>query len=432
MANATPAMEDTEDQSEVGGNEADMEFDIGDGFELVQNRRKRNRDRRTAEKESSDEESGDNESKKIRNKGNYGAHVEDEDGNASNASNQDRTREAEERNAASGQPRGSRKRPQPARAGVVVSPSHRVRLLFPAGCTLNYHEKLHWTVTLGRTYRRFEPLLKDGRNRPYVTVGSQEAVDMLTTSGYKGIVLTTPGEREKLTKVLVFRYPQVLDPEFILDDPRFVWAKRHVVKGEETCNAVALVKGEVPDKVFITGAGYRWVAPYIEDPIVCLRCCRWGHRAWRCQNDPRCRFCARKHHSSVCAEKIKKGTIVARSCCNCGNPHNANYTLCPARPEDRKSILNKKRMAEAGRTNPTTPGEGDEVYRSENNQSRGERTAATSASQWGGNGEAGVGQRREAGGDWPALAAAGGGGGGRSLPPPRGVNTLSHPAATCL
>ena len=110
-------------------------------------------------------------------------------------------------------------------------------------------KKLLATVDLGRVFRRFEPLFKERKHRPYITVDSQEAVELLTNTGYEGIVIQLPDDREKYTKVILFRYPLIADPDFLLDDARFVWAIRHVFRGGYRSQVIALVKGEVPEKV---------------------------------------------------------------------------------------------------------------------------------------------------------------------------------------
>ncbi|XP_069192845.1 spindle assembly abnormal protein 6 homolog [Procambarus clarkii] len=76
----------------------------------------------------------------------------------------------------------------------------RWRLLFPSSFTLAYHHKLLWTVKLGREHRKFEPLLKEGVNRRYLTVGSMEAVVFLSQQGYDGVVMQILEGNEKLTK----------------------------------------------------------------------------------------------------------------------------------------------------------------------------------------------------------------------------------------
>lgn len=293
-----------------------IEADTEAGFQMVGGRKRHQSHRRLDKGSSEEEEASDRDTKKVRNKANTEQAIQGP---------------AEAGTTATSQPRGSSAETTTTRAGT--SPSKMTRLLFPNECRLSCHEKLLWTVKLGRAFRRFEPILKEGRHRAYVTVGSQEAADVLTTTGFEDVVLKRPEAMEKLTKVIFFRYPQVLDPEYLLDDPRFVWAHRHVMRGEERSQVIALIKGEVPDSVFITGAGYRKLVPYVEEPSFCLRCKRWGHRAWQCQEDTRCRFCARKHPSSLCGEKIKAGTRVEPRCCNCGGEHNAQSILCLRRPD---------------------------------------------------------------------------------------------------
>lgn len=39
-----------------------------------------------------------------------------------------------------------------------------------------------------------------------------------------------------------FQYPTILDPDFLLDNDRFVWAKEHVSSGKEHSLFVAIVR----------------------------------------------------------------------------------------------------------------------------------------------------------------------------------------------
>ena len=212
----------------------------------------------------------------------------------------------------------------------------RPRLYFPPQCKMTFQEKTLWTIKLGREHKSFLPLMKEGKYKPYITVGSREAVDMLTTSGYDGVTMTTPNDDEKKTKVIIFNYPVWLDPDYITDDSRFLWVQRHKIKGVERSQVVALIQGEVPDRIFVTGIGYKYLAPYREPEDVCLNCSRWGHRAWSCKADPRCRFCGKGHHSSSCRQKINENIRVMPRCCNCRGDHNARSWECPLRPKSYK------------------------------------------------------------------------------------------------
>lgn len=362
------------------GDDGDME---ADSQPWEKKKRKRPKRHTLQEVETSDDDVGDRDNKKVRNR--------------SDGENEGTTTESG--SGAADPPRDSASKKEGEAGQLPASPTNRVRLLFPNDSGLNYNEKLLWTVKMGRAFKTFQPLLKEGKHRPYVTVGSQEAVKMLTTSGYEGVVLKLPDQREKLSKVIIFRYPLVLDPDFLLDDPRFAWAKRNVVKGEQRNQIIAVMRGEVPEKVFITGAGYRRVAPYVDEPAMCLRCCRWGHMAWKCQEDPRCRFCARKHPSSVCGDKIKAGTRVIPRCCNCGGEHNARNPACPRKPFVQRRV--EQGTGERGGSRDMRAHPSTQPQRSGN--------------AWEDGGEAGVAsrQREEArrqelvGAAWPALPGGG-------------------------
>ncbi|KAK4327112.1 hypothetical protein Pmani_002397 [Petrolisthes manimaculis] len=143
----------------------------------------------------------------------------------------------------------------------------RKRLYFYNSCVLTLSQKRLWSAKLAQQYRSFKPTLKEGLNRPFITVEDTEAVVKLTTEGYDGVVMEQPKDTGNLTKVFIAPYDRLLDPELLLDDDRVVWAKRHVVRGEKKKSVVALVRGEVPEKLHVLGNGYRRVHKYIEQPI---------------------------------------------------------------------------------------------------------------------------------------------------------------------
>ncbi|KAG0728157.1 hypothetical protein GWK47_033090 [Chionoecetes opilio] len=284
------------------------------------------------------------------------------------------------------------------------TPINRTRLLFPRDSRLTYQDKLVWTVHLGRAFKSFNALFKEGKNNPYVTVGTQEAVDMLTTIGFKDVILVVPVDSEKLTKVIIFRYPTVLDPDFLLDDSRFVWAKRRMFRGEPKSQVVALMRGPVPNRAFINGAGYRNLAPYVDEPHFCSHCSRWGHKVWKCQGDVRCRFCAKNHPSTVCRKKITDGHRVPPRCCNCRGEHNASSPLCPRRPVYPHPSVSGGSGVEAAREGPSHGGPSPPCRPPPPNNSLG-----------------GTGEGGSEGGVWPPLNAwsvPGPVAGGGDVPPP--------------
>lgn len=230
---------------------------------------------------------------------------------------------------------------------IAKETGERKRLYFSNSCELTQSQKRLWSAKLAQQYRSYKPSLKEGLNRPYITVEGTEAVVMLTTEGYDGVVMEQPKGTEKLTKVFIAPYDHLLDPELLLDDERVMWAKRHVVRGEKKKSVVALVRGEVPQKLHVLGNGYRKVHKFIEQPIQCYNCSRWNHKAWSCRYEICCKFCGGKHHSSECAKKNKEGETVSLKCCNCGGPHSASSKLCVKRPKVTYEQENKVTYADA-------------------------------------------------------------------------------------
>ena len=62
--------------------------------------------------------------------------------------------------------------------------NRRRRLYFPAEDVMTLSQKRVWTAQLAVKHREFRPLLKDGMNRPFVTVEGEGALKHLTTVGF--------------------------------------------------------------------------------------------------------------------------------------------------------------------------------------------------------------------------------------------------------
>ncbi|KAG0725832.1 hypothetical protein GWK47_037823 [Chionoecetes opilio] len=67
--------------------------------------------------------------------------------------------------------------------------NQRKRLYFPTGDLMTLSQKRVWAARLAVKHREFRPLLKEGVNRPFVTVEGQAAVDNLTSVGFQDTVL---------------------------------------------------------------------------------------------------------------------------------------------------------------------------------------------------------------------------------------------------
>jgi len=213
----------------------------------------------------------------------------------------------------------------------------RQTVYFPLTADMDFNQKLQWTVKLCKYHKDFEVMFKDGKYRPYVTVKDERAVDFLTTKGFEGIVMEKPDGREKSHKVIIYDVPTCIDPEDLPFDERFVWVKRREVKlkgkVEPKPQLIALLKGSVPERVFIPCIGYKYVSVYNETPVLCYKCSKWGHMQYKCYNDFRCRFCGKNHDARECIAKLKDNVKVVPTCCNCGESHNATSWLCKKRPQ---------------------------------------------------------------------------------------------------
>lgn len=334
-----------------GNSESDMEAEAQDdqGFTLVQNRKKRISSLEGVTRAHSDGEDEVRKSKRMK---------ESERGHGTMTGR--RPTWTEQRATSSAQAAATTRPspsagPTPQDGQVRSSQTTRKRMLFPADTQLTYHEKMLWAARLARAHKNLEVLFKEGKHRPYVTVGSQEAVEFLSTTSFEDVTLQVPEDKEKLTKVIIFRYPIGLDPGYLLDDPAIVWAKRNVVRGEERTQVIAMLKGKVPGSIFIPGIGYRRLAPYFQVPKICLNCSRWGHEAYRCEEDSRCRFCGKKHKSELCGQKIKNGERVTPRCANCGLEHNARSPLCLMNPKTRRlGAVGATRQEQGQRGNTAT------------------------------------------------------------------------------
>lgn len=66
------------------------------------------------------------------------------------------------------------------------------------------------------------------------------------------------------------------------------------------------------------------VEEYLEPPLQCFNCMRFGHSAKVCRANPRCRQCAGAHNFKECKSKVML-------CCNCLEEHRATFAGCSKR-----------------------------------------------------------------------------------------------------
>ncbi|KAL1479420.1 hypothetical protein MTO96_051854 [Rhipicephalus appendiculatus] len=79
----------------------------------------------------------------------------------------------------------------------------------------------------------------------------------------------------------------------------------------------------LPTRVMLGDCSYP-VEEYLEPPLQCYNCMRYGHCYKVCRAAIRCRKCAGPH-------RIKECTVKEMRCANCYGPHRATYPGCPKR-----------------------------------------------------------------------------------------------------
>ncbi|MPC60061.1 hypothetical protein E2C01_054097 [Portunus trituberculatus] len=198
------------------------------------------------------------------------------------------------------------------------SASHR-RVTFPEGHGKTLAQLYEWFMALLKQYPSLEPLMKEGRCRPYLTVNPRSAAyDMLVKEGFLGLTMTAADPDTRQQMVIVHGVSTAIN--------------RCVIAGETSPQLLGLIEGAVPSSVHLHGLGHFRVGLYTTEPDLCGHCCRFRHQSWKCKSAPRSRYCSGGHPSSRCMEKIHAGTRVVPLCCNCGGDHNTSSRHCPAQP----------------------------------------------------------------------------------------------------
>ncbi|XP_050714967.1 uncharacterized protein LOC126997794 [Eriocheir sinensis] len=217
-------------------------------------------------------------------------------------------------------------------AAAPSQPTRR-RLDFPAEAGLTPAQQYTWFASLLKQHGELEPLFKEGRLRPYLTVRDDIAFyKRLLTEGLFDVVLVENAAERQHT-VIIHNVPLYMNANLIETPDNFLWLKRRYAGTAPRPQLLGAVVGHVPTEVHLLGVGRKAVEPYTAEPDICRHCCRWGHQEWRCRSAPRCRYCAGTHKSALCLQKIQAGTPVPRKCCNCGGEHNAHYHSCPMKPK---------------------------------------------------------------------------------------------------
>ncbi|CAN7977050.1 unnamed protein product [Ixodes persulcatus] len=92
--------------------------------------------------------------------------------------------------------------------------------------------------------------------------------------------------------------------------------------GTSASVAITFASAKLPDYIFL-GLVRHKVELFVEKPIQCHRCSRFGHIASTCQHAPTCSRCSGPHQRTEC-----NADETPTRCCNCGKNHEASSHLC--------------------------------------------------------------------------------------------------------
>ncbi|MPC67687.1 hypothetical protein E2C01_061866 [Portunus trituberculatus] len=167
----------------------------------------------------------------------------------------------------------------PRHAPASSDRKQRRRLLFPAGHGKTTSELFSWFAALLNQHPDLQPLYKEGRNQPYITVSTDSSFyATLVSEGFMGLVLECRGE-EGTHPVIIHGVSTHINVNLIEVPAGFHGLKRRMVGQMPRPQLLGVVTGKVPSEVHLLGLGRLCVERYTSEPDLCRHCSRWRHRA---------------------------------------------------------------------------------------------------------------------------------------------------------
>ena len=155
------------------------------------------------------------------------------------------------------------------------------------------------------------------------------------------IVLTTVEEKPQNAanlnpyNVIIFGVHESITDAEIMDETGAI-AIRRLQKFDHSANQKIITRNVVlsfktnpPTEVRI-GLEVHRTATYIPKTIRCFKCQRFGHISSSCRGRFKCPNCAGDHSFDQCPNRERPIEEQVRKCVNCGGPHSAAFTDCPA------------------------------------------------------------------------------------------------------
>lgn len=86
----------------------------------------------------------------------------------------------------------------------------------------------------------------------------------------------------------------------------------------------------LPDYIILMNERFK-VTPFLDPPVQCYNCQRFGHNAKFCKNKTRCVICSEEHRHIDCPNKNN-----TKKCANCKENHTSNYGGCQKMKEAKE------------------------------------------------------------------------------------------------
>ncbi|MPC90225.1 hypothetical protein E2C01_085199 [Portunus trituberculatus] len=217
-----------------------------------------------------------------------------------------------------------------SRASSPQPGTSRRRVTFPEGHGKTLAQLYEWFMVLHKQHSSLEPLMKEGRHRPYLTVNPQLAVyNMLVKEGFLGLTMTPANPDAQQQMVIIHGVSAAINVDLLSTPEAFLWLKRRIIAGEPRPQLLGLVEGAMPSSVHLHGLGRFRVGLYTTEPDLCGHCYRFGQQSWKCELAPRCSL---RERGTFVRIRSSVSQLLNHQQNSCGKVTGTTFTPSPSKP----------------------------------------------------------------------------------------------------
>ncbi|MPC74495.1 hypothetical protein E2C01_068855 [Portunus trituberculatus] len=164
-----------------------------------------------------------------------------------------------------------------SRASLSQPDASHPHVSFSEGHGKTLAQLCEWFMALLKQHLSLEPLMKEDRCRPYLTVNSRSAVYDMVKEGFLSLTMTPADPDARQQMVIVHGVSTAINVDLLATPEDFLWLKRCVVAGEPRPQLLGLVEGTVPSLVHLLGLVQFRMGLYTPEPDLCGHFCQFGH-----------------------------------------------------------------------------------------------------------------------------------------------------------